>query len=58
MGVCRAAPDEAAMHPAPLPRLIDHFADLVDPRIDRTKRHALLDIVAITLWGVICGADS
>lgn len=58
MGVCRAAPDEAAMHPAPLPRLIDHFADLVDPRIDRTKCHGLLDIVAIAVCGVICGADS
>ncbi len=41
-----------------LPCLIDHFADLVDPRVDRTKRHALLDIVAIAVCGVICGADS
>jgi len=46
------------MHPTPLPRLIDHFADLVDPRVDRTKRHALLDIVVIAVCGVICGADS
>lgn len=35
-----------------------HFADLPDPRVDRTKRHALLDIVAIALCAVICGADS
>ena len=38
--------------------LRDHFADLPDPRIDRTKRHGLLDIVTIALCAVICGADS
>lgn len=46
------------MPSSPLPRLTDHFATLDDPRIDRTKRHALLDIVAIALCGVLCGADS
>ena len=35
----------------------DAFAELVDPRVDRTKRHALLDIITIALCGVICGAD-
>ena len=35
-----------------------HFADLPDPRIERAKRHALLDIVTIALCAVICGADS
>jgi predicted transposase YbfD/YdcC len=35
-----------------------HFAALPDPRVDRTKRHGLLDIVAIALCAVICGADS
>jgi predicted transposase YbfD/YdcC len=46
------------MPSSPLPCLPDHFAELVDPRIDRTKRHGLLDIVAIALCGVLCGADS
>jgi predicted transposase YbfD/YdcC len=36
----------------------DHFGDLPDPRIDRTKRHALLDIVTIAVCAVICGAES
>ncbi len=27
--------------------LIKHFADLPDPRVARTQRHALLDIVAV-----------
>jgi len=35
-----------------------YFADLPDPRVERTKRHALLDIVTIALCAVICGADS
>lgn len=34
-----------------------HFGDLKDPRVDRTKRHKLLDIVVITICGVVCGAD-
>ncbi len=34
-----------------------HFGDLKDPRIDRAKRHKLLDIVVLAICGVICGAD-
>ena len=43
--------------PQPL-SLHEHFATLPDPRVERTKRHALLDIVTIALCAVICGADS
>ena len=35
-----------------------HFGDLPLPRVDRTKRHELMDIVAIALCAVICGADN
>ena len=35
-----------------------YFADLPDPRVDRTKKHRLDDILAITLCAVLCGADS
>ena len=35
-----------------------HFGDLPLPRVDRTKRHELMDIVANTLCVVICGADN
>lgn len=38
--------------------LTAYFADLDDPRIDRTKLHKLLDIVVIAICGVICGADT
>jgi predicted transposase YbfD/YdcC len=34
-----------------------HFGDLDDPRLDRKKRHSLLDIIAITICAVIAGAD-
>ena len=34
-----------------------HFQGLTDPRIERAQRHDLLDIVALTLCAVICGAD-
>lgn len=38
--------------------ILTHFAHLEDPRIERTKEHLLLDIVAIAIWAVICGAES
>ena len=38
--------------------LTEHFSSLDDPRIDRTKRHELIDILTIALCGAIAGADS
>ncbi len=38
--------------------IAEYFPALDDLRIDRTKRHKLLDIVTIALCGTICGADS
>ena len=35
----------------------EHFGELEDPRIDRTKRHKLIDIIVITICAVISGAD-
>lgn len=37
--------------------IADHFAVIKDPRIDRTKRHKLIDIMTIAICAVICGAD-
>jgi predicted transposase YbfD/YdcC len=39
-------------------RLIDFFADMEDPRINRRKMHNLVDIVAIAICAVLGGADS
>jgi predicted transposase YbfD/YdcC len=38
--------------------ITEHFAELPDPRVERTRHHALLDILLIALCAVICGADS
>ena len=38
--------------------IMDYFGTLEDPRIDRCKRRQLLDIIAIAICAVICGADS
>ena len=35
-----------------------HFEGLVDPRVERAKRHELLDIIMITICAVLCGADN
>ena len=37
--------------------LIEHFALLEDPRIDRNKSHALIDIIVLTVCAVASGAD-
>jgi hypothetical protein len=36
----------------------EHFNDLADPRMEHTKHHRLLDIIAIAICGVIGDADS
>ena len=45
------------MAPAKL-AFTDHFADLPDPRIDRTKKHLLGDIPVLALCATIGGAES
>ena len=42
----------------PKATILDHFADLDDPRVERTRRHQLVDIIAIAICATICGADS
>ena len=38
--------------------ILAYLGDLADPRIERCKRHQLIDILAIGICAVICGADS
>jgi predicted transposase YbfD/YdcC len=40
------------------PTLLESFASLPDPRVDRTPPHKLLDILAMAILGAICGADT
>ena len=44
--------------PTPLTLIEQHFSGLKDPRMERTKKHALFDIVTITICAVIGGADN
>jgi predicted transposase YbfD/YdcC len=45
------------MSQPPPTSLTAHFASVDDPRIERTKRHELMDILVIAICAVICGAD-
>ena len=38
--------------------LADHFAQMSDPRVERSRRHKLIDIITIAICAVICGADT
>jgi predicted transposase YbfD/YdcC len=38
--------------------LQEHFANLQDPRVERTKHHQLLALITIALCAVMCGADT
>lgn len=38
--------------------LVVCFKDLEDPRIERTKKYPLIEIIFLTIVGTICGADS
>jgi hypothetical protein len=44
--------------PHPDPSIARHFADLPDPRVERTGKHPLGDILVIALCATIAGADS
>ena len=39
------------------PTLLECFSELIDPRLDRRKRHLLEDIVVLAICGVLGGAD-
>jgi predicted transposase YbfD/YdcC len=41
-----------------LPTIEQHFGELTDPRVDRTKLHKLIDILVIALCAIIAGADN
>ena len=37
--------------------IADHFADIEDPRVERTRQHKLIDIITIAICAVICGGE-
>jgi predicted transposase YbfD/YdcC len=41
----------------PLEAIEEHFSKVTDPRKERTKDHKLIDIIAIAICAIICGAE-
>lgn len=39
-------------------RIMEYFQTLPDPRMDRRKRHRLIDIMVLTVYAVISGAET
>jgi hypothetical protein len=37
--------------------LVEYFADIEDPRVERTKKHQLKDILVIAILAIIAGAQ-
>jgi predicted transposase YbfD/YdcC len=46
------------MQKHPTVSLVEHFKDLADPRIDRTKDHSLVDILVIAVCTLLCAGES
>lgn len=38
--------------------LVEHFKDLPDPRLDRTKEHELIDLLVIAICTLLCGGET
>lgn len=38
--------------------ILTYFEDLEDPRIEKNRKHPLINLIGIAILGVICGADN
>jgi hypothetical protein len=43
--------------PSAYPSFLEYFGDLPEVRIDRSKKHELIDIITIAILATICGAE-
>ena len=37
--------------------LIEHFSKLEDPRVERNKKHELMDVIVLCVCAVVSGAE-
>ena len=51
-------PDAEARSETSSPDFTTYFEEVTDPRIERRKEHALLDIIGLTICAVVAGADT
>ena len=42
----------------PLQQFATHFENLTDPRVERTRRHVLQDMIVVSLCGMIANANT
>ena len=38
-------------------KILSYFSKMKDHRLDRKKKHDMLDIITITITAVLCGAE-
>lgn len=43
--------------PASVDSIIDHFQSLADPRYDKNRKHLLVDVIVISVCGIIVGCE-
>jgi hypothetical protein len=41
----------------PKKSLVEHLSIITDPRVNRTKDHALIDLLVIAIRGLLCRAE-
>jgi len=46
------------MSERPSASIVDHFTEICDPRIERNRKHNLIDIIVMTVCAVISGAET
>jgi predicted transposase YbfD/YdcC len=46
------------MHEHPKLSLVAHFAVIIDPRVERTRDHKLVDILVIAICTLLCGGET
>ncbi len=46
------------MHEHPKLSLVAHFAVIIDPRVERTKAHKLVDVLVISICTLLCGGQT
>jgi len=46
------------MHEHPKSSLVAHFSVIVDPRVERTRDHKLVDILVIAICTLLCGGET